>query len=489
MAIFDGRLIDPSEKELARALGKAMRSANTENKRQANRMTRDADFWGRFARDVLRGGAEGRRRSCKGGRDVPEVITGWWTDPAGRKHVRIVGRTRQRYARLRKETELRGLPPWWHVYPEAVLGVRGTKEGERYLAVCRCGAVGSPEALGWMGDTCGPCFDRRAEGGTPSGGFGQFGDWLPNLTRFAFTEDGCHLVGQAFKGAFWKVNRDDGTAVTAKRRSYSAVVATGRNAAGIVLGMQDGSVFRWRADRDEVEPVLAAQQRWGRVAVAPDGSRVALVSYQYAGTADLTADQPKYTQVTPTEYIFAFQFVPNGSRLLAATNQNEICAVHPDTMASTVLRRDAFDGLPNGYGPPVDLVVSNDGASVLVRRDSYSSRNRVTVRHVPLPTGKVVELRVPDWHRPTTMAYSPDGRHAVTAEADSGWVGFWEIASGKSLGFVRAVLEDKAWRSGQIEFAPDGRAVAVSYNSGYGANGSTIAVWPWPDVLAAAGTT
>jgi len=65
-------LIDPTEKELARALGKAMRSANTENKRQANRMTRDADFWGRFARDVLRGGREGRRRRARGGATSPK---------------------------------------------------------------------------------------------------------------------------------------------------------------------------------------------------------------------------------------------------------------------------------------------------------------------------------------------------------------------------------------------------------------------------------
>ena len=35
--------------------------------------------------------------------------------------------------------------------------------------------------------------------------------------------------------------------------------------------------------------------------------------------------------------------------------------------------------------------------------------------------------------------------------------------------------------------ALDGRALAVSYSSGYGGHGSTVAVWPWPDVLTAAG--
>src|SRR6516225_11471486 len=111
MAVFDKHLIAPDETELVDTLRKAMKLANCENRYATNRMTRDAAFWGRFAQDVLRSAPEGRRRSCKGGRAVPEVVAGWWTDPAGRKHVRIVGRTRQRYTRLRRETELRELPP------------------------------------------------------------------------------------------------------------------------------------------------------------------------------------------------------------------------------------------------------------------------------------------------------------------------------------------------------------------------------------------
>jgi hypothetical protein len=487
MAIFDGRLIDPTEKDLVRALGKAMRSANTENRSQANQMTRDSEFWGRFARDVLRSGAEGRRRSCKGGRAVPEVITGWWTDPAGRKHVRIVGRTRQRYTRLRRETELRELPPWWHVYPEAVLGVRGTKDGERYLAVCRCGAVGAPGALGWMGDTCGPCFDRRAEGGTPAGGFGQLAGWSGGLSHFAFTADGRYLIGQSATGAFQKVNREDGTAITLKGKTHNHVAATGLSDAGVVLVMHEGSVFRWRADRDQVERVLPTRQTWGRITVPPNGSRVVLTSYQHASVADLTAARPQYVTVAAPATFTALQFTPDSSQLLAATPTGDICSVNPETLTHTVIRRDVFEGVPGRNVPPSELAISRDGSSVLVRRETYYTRPReATVRHVPLPAGKVVDMRVPEWHRPTTMAYGPDGRHAITAEADGGWVGFWEVASGKSLGFVRAVLEDLAWRSGQIEFTPDGRGLAVSYSTGYDRHGSTIALWPWPDVLSAA---
>jgi hypothetical protein len=171
---------------------------------------------------------------------------------------------------------------------------------------------------------------------------------------------------------------------------------------------------------------------------------------------------------------------------LATTAAGELRAVDTATMATEVIHANLCDGPQTGPGAPPEFVLSRDGASMLVRRESYYPR-RVSLRHVSLADGKGVDLRVPDWHRATTFAYSPDGKFAVTAESEGGWVGFFDLASGKSLGFVRAVLEDTAWRSGQIEFAPDGSAVAVSYNTGQNDHGSTIAVWPWPDAMLAAG--
>jgi hypothetical protein len=490
MAVFDNRLVAPTEAELVEALRKAMKAANRENRYHTNRMTRDAAFWGRFAQDVLRSGPEGRRRSCKGGRAVPEVVAGWWTDPAARKHVRVIGRTRVAYSQLRGEVELRSLPPWWHVYPEAVLGVRGKKEGERYLAVCRCGAVGSPETLGWMGDTCGPCFDRRAEGGTASGGFGQFAGWSPGLSRFCFSADGRHLVGQNVGNFFCRVRREDGAATASARKSYNYAIATAASAAGTTLVMQDGSVYRWAEGADDIHPLIAHRRPfWGRAALAPDGSRVTLLGYQQAYTADLAAGRPRYAPCDTPEGLYAVQYAPDGSRLLGVTFNGELRAVDPQTMRADTIRADTFDGLPGGYGPPLDMAQARDGSSVLLSRQR-SYPYRVTVRHVPLrPGAGLVTLDLPDWHRPTTLAYSPDGRHAVTAESEGGWVGFFSVASGKCLGFVRAVLEGNAWRSGQIEFSADGRALAVSYSVGHFAHGhgSTVAVWPWPDALQAAG--
>ncbi len=489
MAIFDARLIGPNEGELAGTLGKAMKAANRENRDQPNQMARDAAFWGRFAQDVLGKEREGRRRSCNGGRTIPEVIAAWWTDPAGRKHVRIIGRTRRSrrgYGRgeLRGEVELRGLPPWWHVYPEAVLGVRGAKDDERFIAVCRCGAIGSPESLGWMGNTCGPCFDRNADGGAVAGGFGQFGEWSAYLARFCFTPDG-RLIGPDLSGTVRTVDRADGSAATGKRKLGTHIVAMVTGADGTLLAMSDGAVYRWRDTEGDVERVLNARQPWGRVALAPDGSRLTLLSYQQTFTADLTANRPQYARHSGLEGFQILRYAPDG-RLLGAAFNGDVKVVDVVRGTSEMVRGDTFADLPSGYAAPTEFVLSPDGSAALVRRQSYHP-SRTVFRHIPLAGGPTVDLKVPDWHQPTTFVYTPDGRHAVTAETQSGWVGFWDVSNGKSLGFVRAVLEDQAWRGGQVEFAPDGRAVAVGYSTGHHEHGSTIAVWSWPEVMNAAG--
>jgi hypothetical protein len=340
-----------------------------------------------------------------------------------------------------------------------------------------------------MGDTCGPCFDRRAEGGVTAGGFGQFSGWSPGLSRFCFTADGRHLVGQNTGNHFCRVCREDGSAAVAGRKSYNHAIAAASNEGGTTLVMQDGNVYRWPEGADDAEPLLLYRRPfWGRAALTRDGSRLTLLGYQKAYNADLTAERPRYAPCDTPEGLYAVQYAPDGSRLLGVTFAGELRSVNPQTMRAETVRRDAFDGLPAGYGAPLEMAVARDGSAVLISRQR-AYPYRVSVRHVPLRAGAgVTTLDVPEWHRPTALAYSPDGRHVVTAEGEGGWVGFFEVGGGKCLGFVRAVLEGVAWRGGQIEFSSDGRALAVSYSVGHYAHGhgSTGAVWPWPDVLQAA---
>ena len=91
--------------------------------------------------------------------------------PSSRKHVvlRWERRVEQRRGqRLLQKDELdKPHAPLWHAYPEYVCRRRTVGKGAAdRLCACGCGAVGTPESLGWMGETCGPCFDRKEEVGT-----------------------------------------------------------------------------------------------------------------------------------------------------------------------------------------------------------------------------------------------------------------------------------------------------------------------------------
>jgi hypothetical protein len=86
------------------------------------------------------------------------VAVAWWIDAAGRRHVRV-----------RSAAAVRGRParpPLPCVYPARLFG-RHRDGRTDWLAACGCGVVGPPEALGWMGERCGPCHDRREDRAAP----------------------------------------------------------------------------------------------------------------------------------------------------------------------------------------------------------------------------------------------------------------------------------------------------------------------------------
>ena len=477
---FDIRLIDPTEKALATALKKAHEVANRSVTISERKLERDLAFWTRFAHDCLRE-PEGRRRSCKAGFQTPEVIAGWWTDPAHRRHFRIIGRTRSRWRRMRGEGELRDLPPWWQVYPECVLAVRDAKsDDERYLACCRCGKVGTPESLGWMGDSCGPCFDHRTDGGVTVGGYGHSSGWVSRYSRGGFSANSSKLVGQHRTNRLRILNLLDHSEVLGRKVSTN-IIGVVESSRGFLFALTDGSVHSWDGGKEclrllttpgNAQPVLSPDGRW---AVASRGTGY---------TADLSEPKPTYTHVVSVPSFALMRFSPNGKRVYAISSYGELVALDPATLAQTPIREQLFEGLPS-YGTVAGISVSPDESMVAVLREHYPAGH--TIRIIPLTRERAAyDLPLPNWHKPHSVAFAPDGKHIATADSLAGWVGFWRLPSGKSLGFVRAVLEDPSYRGGQLMFSPDGRALAVVYTGLHQERGSTAAVWPWPDVMAAA---
>jgi hypothetical protein len=103
----------------------------------------------------------------------------WWTDSRGRIHyLALANRGYWNEADLRSIFVACtgkipvGIPfptPLELIYP-ATMFVSTRREAFRSTSrlLCGCGAVGTTESLGWMGECCSSCYDRALEGLTPS---------------------------------------------------------------------------------------------------------------------------------------------------------------------------------------------------------------------------------------------------------------------------------------------------------------------------------
>lgn len=144
----------------------------------------DADFWKprQFSRDweaVLAQGAA----SAEGGTAMlcfpldgtvdPAgtelcLLMAWWTDPLRRKHWLIEAHENDDDLPPLAATPPFDSPLCW-IAPPGTVGRRAAGGRSDLVVVCRCGVVGTPDSIAWMGDRCGPCHDRAEEGLSPLG--------------------------------------------------------------------------------------------------------------------------------------------------------------------------------------------------------------------------------------------------------------------------------------------------------------------------------
>ncbi len=172
MSTFDRRLIDPEPEQWDAALAEAVTVANARFRTKTIDWPLPglADFVLRLMQkpEGMHGWHGGKKPDYWEARS--QVVVAWWSDRLRRKHVRILGgHGKTLCARMRIQAEGIGatrLSPLEQVYPGHT--ARMPREASpTLLGLCDCGAVGTPESLGWMGDCCGPCHDRRTEGEAP----------------------------------------------------------------------------------------------------------------------------------------------------------------------------------------------------------------------------------------------------------------------------------------------------------------------------------
>jgi WD40 repeat protein len=172
MARYDRVVIDPNTDLVHAALREAIDAANEKRRLRLVSwpLPRLGDVTARLSEPHGHHQWNGGDEPPRSGEGRSAVVLAWWTDRAGRKHLRVVGRQGP-FNRPMLDNLLcpfgEPRPPLWFVYPDHVFLKR--QHGHRLAqAICACGAHGAPEDLGWMGPCCDACYDLAVEGQEPA---------------------------------------------------------------------------------------------------------------------------------------------------------------------------------------------------------------------------------------------------------------------------------------------------------------------------------
>lgn len=481
-------LIDPSPGEIAERLADAAADAN---RRCRTRLVADDPAkWRKFARqtqatpegfDLWRGG--------KGGVPATQLVGAWWTDHIGRKHVVIRGRRVEHDGAkpLLDKFELSRRPPLWHCYSERLFQRWLPRENDlpqvEWIAVCGCGATGTPEALGWMGATCGPCHDRREEGTAPHVRPGWVHGERSQFLAVAFGRTGKHLAGIETDGTASVWDFASGTAVRfapPNRRSVFnadlafAGAADERLVVNAIGGDAGAGFLHVRDWLGPEQPAVALRDdNFGLDRVWPSRSSGHFVlsrslELSLLGTDGGTAAVRRvenFDVALPPATDPAPSFVPfvgpDGIRLCDSSTLEPRLTIPYRNRGDDVYHR-------------IRLVVRGDLETIYVGRfnqlDVYDVRSGRYVRTFAVDRIPVAaHLNAPAWIR--SMALALDGRVLALAAEER-----LVVLDAESL----APLAAFAWHVGTIRclaVSADGRTIATAGNDGI------VKLWPMDRLL------
>ncbi len=486
MVKFELVLLDPSPGEIAEALADA--TAATNKRCRTRLLADDPAKWRKFARqtqaapegyDLFRGG--------RGGAPGTQLVGAWWTDHIGRKHVVVRGRRIEHDISkvLFFKDELDRRPPLWHCYPQYLYQrwrpVENDLPAVDWIAVCGCGASGTPAALGWMGETCGPCHDRREEGESLAG---NRPGWLHGARNpfgsLAYSRDGVKLAAVETDGtvSIWDLE-NPGEPVRFKDAGSRPVQESQVQFAGsddefLILNILNGAngtvtVREWRLP--DKPPVTVNHEEIGEFHIWPSRSpnyavvassglalftmdgRYTTVQHaprQYFRLPPATEPKPKFVPVVGTEGLrlldsmtleLRHEIPYRITRIPEGHVYHNIRVAFRESSGTVFISRsdklDVYDLAARSYRTQIALhrvpVAAFHNAPAWVRAMALTAGEGYLVlavdeRLVVLDAESLTPLAAFAWHLGPigSLAASPDGRALATASVE-GSVKLWPI--------------------------------------------------------------
>jgi hypothetical protein len=341
------------------------------------------------------------------------VGVAWWSDPTGRRHVRVGGAARLNDAARRFFAEWPGLTPLARVHPGRCY-LRHVAREPRLVVACDCGLNGLPDVLNWMGPCCGPCFDRHLEAGRD-----VFLDSAALPASHVDTGEPAHVVAVA----------PDGTRIaTAIHGQPFRVwdVTTGREM-GIDLGACAVHELHFSADGNYLAAVCSLNHS--------------------LAVWDLAARR-RVLMNPAVEHVTGLQFA--GDLLLASTGQQlHIWEVASGRLHYTGQRRHQL----------TRLAASPAGFPVVL---SHASEHELLV--LRSATEQAESIRAPSLY-PSALAVSAEGRFIAARESAEPAIKLYDLRDGRWCGRIKL-------RSGDIRdmaFAPhNSRRLVTAGSDGLG---------------------
>ena len=478
MLKHEAKLIDPDAPLIVSALTDATVAAN--KRCRARLLADDPAKWRKFARAVA-AKPEGWEMFCGGRGGVPatQVLAAWWTDAIGRKHVVVRGRRveHDEAKRLLLKEELAARTPLWHAYPEYVC--RRTVGGtEQIVCACGCGAVGTPESLGWMGETCGPCFDRKEELGAaglranlPGVLYGER-DPLGALGALACSPDGNRVAAREGDDivCYWDMQaRTPRTVIEFSGGRVTDVAITSDNQRLLVTGMgypdtRIGLLAVFDVTTDPPQRIdtegTTASPGW-RIVALPDSGLALFHRWSGRSVAEIvripSGEVVRSLDLKPDSY-GRFALSPDGTRFIT-------CG--PDPVVAGVNSMRVSMRLPIGTNI---VAFSHDGKRV------FAQNNGRLVAYDSVTGAQVISVttnrdRVPDYTR--SLAIDPAGEFVY---AGSNYNGRLFAVRADTLK-LHATFD---WHLGPI----NGLAISADGSRLFSAGGDgCVKVWPIRDLL------